>query len=156
MTNGFVDATDELVEVQGLVEEALAARETVRLVDGPQESAAMLTVLGRGTGDVDLTAAMHVLDRSIVASPVLIRPTERYIEAMLIVGSCGEAATSTTSQIKSASCYRKIFVGLGFADRNARQGVTKPNSWSACANALARDVQAWITQNASRLPVLRG
>jgi hypothetical protein len=156
MTNGFVDATDDLVEVQGLVEEALAARETVRLVDGPQESAAVLTVLGRGTGSVDLTAAMTGLDRGIVASPVLIRPTERYIEAMLIVGSCGETATNTASQIKSASCYRKIFVGLGLADRNARQSGTKPNSWTACANALARDVQAWITQNASRLPVLRG
>ena len=158
MTNGFADATDDLVEAHRFVHEALGAVDTVRLVDRPQDSDAVLTVLGRGTGHVELTGALNGLDRNVVAPPVMIRATERYIEAMLAVGSCDEAATSAASQGKSTSCYRKIFVGLGFTDRNARQGVTRPasNSWKACANALARDVQAWVTQNASRLLALRG
>lgn len=158
MTNGFADATNDLVETRGFVHEALGALDTVRLVDRSQESDAVLTVLGRGTGHLELTAALNGLDRSVVAPPVMIRATERYIEAMLTVGSCGEAATSATSHGKSASCYRKIFVGVGLTDRNARQGVTRPvsNSWRACADALARDVQAWVTQNAGRLLAIRG
>jgi hypothetical protein len=158
MTNGFADATDDLVEVYGFVHEALGALDTVRLVDGPQHSDAVLTVLGRGTGHVELTAALNGVDRGVVAPPVMIRATERYIEAMLTVGSCGEAATSVAIQSKSTSCYRKIFVGVGFTNRNVRQGVTRPasNSWKACADALARDVQAWVAQNASRLLALRG
>ena len=157
MTNGFADATDGLVEAQGLIHEALVAAETVRLVDRPQDSDVILTVLGRGAGYVELTAALKALDRNVIASPVMIRATERYIEAVLTVGSCDEAATSPANQGTSASCYRKIFVGLGFTERTARQGVTRPapNSWKACANALARDVQAWVTQNANRLLALR-
>lgn len=158
MTNGFADATDDLVEAHGFVHEALGALDTVRLVDRPQDSDAVLTVLGRGTGHIELTAALNGIDRSVVAPPVMIRATERYIEAMLTVGSCGEAATSAAIQSKSTSCYRKIFVGVGFPNRNVRQGVTRlaSNSWKACADALARDVQAWVTQNASRLLALRG
>jgi hypothetical protein len=158
MTNGFADATNDLVETHGFVHEALGALDTVRLVDRSQRSDAVLTVLGRGTGHVELTAALNGLDRSVVAPPVMIRATERYIEAMLTVGSCGEAGTSDASQSRSASCYKKIFVGVGFTDRSVRQGVTRPasNSWKACADALARDVQAWVTQNASRLLTLRG
>ena len=158
MTNGFADATEDLVEVHGFVHEALDALGTVRLVDRPQDSDVVLTVLGRGTGHAELTAALNGLDRSVVASPVMLHATERYIEAMLTVGSCGDAATSATSHVKSTSCYRKIFVGVGFTSRNAGRGATKPasNSWKACADALARDVQAWVTQNASRLRLLHG
>jgi hypothetical protein len=158
MTNGFADATDDLVEAHGFVQEALGALDTVRLVAGPQDSDAVLTVLGRGIGHVELTAALNGVDRSVVAPPVMIRATERYIEAMLTVGSCGEAATSIAIQSKSTSCYRKIFVGVGFANRNVRQGVARPasNSWKACADALAKDIQAWVSQNASRLLVRRG
>ena len=156
MTNGFADATDDLVAAQGLIHEALDAVETVRLVDRLQDSDAVLTVLGRGTGYVELTAALQALDPSVVASPVMLHANERFIEAMLTVGSCGEAATNATSQSKSTSCYRNIFIGLG--DRDVRQGARRAarNSWTACANALARDVQAWVTQNASRLLALRG
>jgi hypothetical protein len=145
MTNGFADATNDLVEAQGFVHEALGALDTVRLVDRSQDSDAVLTVLGRGTGHLELTAALNGLARNVVAPPVMIRATERYIEAMLTVGSCGEAATNA-------------FVGVGFSDRNVRQGVTRPasNSWKACADALARDVEAWVTQNAGRLLVFRG
>jgi hypothetical protein len=158
MTNGFADATDDLVETRGFVHEALGALDMVRLVEVTHESDAVLTVLGRGTGHLELTAALNGLDRGVVAPPVMIRPTERYIEAMLTVGSCGEAATSAVIQSKSPSCYRKIFVGVGFTNRNVRQGAARPasNSWKACADALARDVQAWVTENASRLLVLRG
>jgi hypothetical protein len=158
MTKGFADATDDLVETHGFVHEALGALDTVRLVDRLEDSDAVLTVLGRGTGHVELTAALNGIDRGVVAPPVMIRATERYIEAMLTVGSCGEAATSAANQSKSTSCYRKIFVGVGFTNRNVRQGATRPtsNSWKACADALARDVQAWVTQNASRLLAIRG
>jgi hypothetical protein len=156
MTNGFADATDGLVETQAFVDEALGAVETVRLVDRLQDSDAVLTVLGRGAGYVELTAALQGIDPSVVAPPVMLHASERYIEAMLTVGSCGEAATNATSPSKSASCYRKIVVGLG--DSDPRQAVTKTarNSWTTCANALAKDVQAWVTQNASRLLATRG
>ena len=151
MTNGFSDATDALVETQGLVREALGTGEAVRLVDRLQDSDAVLTVLGRGTGYAELTAALQELDPNVVASPFTLRASERYIEAMIAVGPCGEAATSATRQSKSASCYRKIFVGLG--DRDVRQRAAKAarNPWAACADALTKDVQAWVTENASRL-----
>jgi len=156
MTSGFADATDVLVETKGFVREALGAVETVRLVDRQQESDAVLTVLGRGTGYAELTAVLQGLDPNVVVSPVMLHANERYIEAMLTVGACGEAVTSATKESKSPSCYRKIFVGLD--DRGARDAAKKgaPNSWTVCANALARDVQAWVTQNASRLLALRG
>ena len=156
MTKGFADATDALVETQGFVHEALGAVETVRLVDRLQDSDAVLTVLGRGTGYVELTAALQELDPGVVASPVMLRANEPYIEAMIAVGPCGEAATSATRHSTSASCYRKIVIGLG--DSDPRQAVTRAarNSWTACANALAKDVQAWVTQNASRLLAIRG
>ena len=158
MTNGFANATHALVESERLVHEALHGEETVRLVGGLQESDVVLTILGRGTGYDELTAALKAHDRSVIASPVFLHANERYIEAMLTVGPCGDAATNATSQNKSASCYRKIFVGLGLTDRDERQGVAAPapNSWKACANALARDVQAWVEQNAGRLLALRG
>jgi hypothetical protein len=156
MTNGFADATDALVETKGFVHEALGAAEAVRLVDRLQDSDAVLTVLGRGTGYVELTAELQGLDPSVVAPPVMLHANERYIEAMLTVGSCGDAATNATRGTKSPSCYRKIFVGLG--DHDERQAVPKAarNLWTTCANALVRDVQAWVTQNASRLLALRG
>ena len=154
ITNGFSDATDALVETQGLVREALVTGDTVRLVDRLQDSDAVLTVLGRGTGYDELTAALRELDPSVVASPVMLRANERYIEAMIAVGPCGEAATSATRHATSASCYRKIVIGLG--DRDARQRDVKAarNPWTACAGALTRDVQAWVTENASRLLAL--
>jgi len=156
MTNGFADATDALVETKGLVHEALIASDTVRLVDRSQDSDAVLTVLGRGTGFVELTAALQGIDSTVISAPVMLHANERYIEAMLTVGLCGEAATSATKESKSASCYRKIFVGLG--DHEERPAVPKAarNTWTICANALARDVQAWIAQNATRLLALRG
>ncbi len=156
MTNGFADATDALVETKGFVDEALNGMETVRLVDRPQDSDAVLTVLGRGTGYVELTAALQGLDPTVISTPVMLHANERYIETMLTVGSCGDAATSATRESKSPSCYRKIFVGLD--DRDARQATKKgaPSSWTVCANALARDVQAWVSQNGNRLLALRG
>jgi len=156
MTNGFADATDALVETKGFVHEALAGVETVHLADRLQESDAVLTVLGRGTGYVELTAALQGIDPGVVAPPVMLHANERYIEAMLTVGLCGDAATNAMKETRSPSCYRKIFVGLG--DHEARQGIPKAlqNSWTICANALARDVQAWVTQNANRLLAFRG
>src|SRR5262245_48943146 len=94
MTNGFADATDALVEAEGFVRDAITAGETVHLVDRLQDSDAVLTVLGRGTGYVELTAALQGLDPRVVAPPVMLHANERYIEAMLAVGSCGDAATS--------------------------------------------------------------
>jgi len=155
MTNGFADATDDLVETQGFVQEALATVETVHLVDSLQASAVVLTVIGRGTGYGELTAALQEVNREVVVTPVLLHARERYIEAMLTVGSCGQAATNALSESNSASCYRKLFVGLG--DHNVPQGLPKAaqNSWTICARAIARDVQAWVAQNAGRL-ALRG
>jgi hypothetical protein len=151
MTHGFADATDDLVETQGLVHDALAAVETVRLVDRLQDSDAMLTVIGRGTGYGELTAALQEVNRDVVVTPVLLHARERYIEAMITVGSCGGAATNVWSESNSASCYRKVLIGLG--DHNVPQGLPKAaqNTWKICADAVARDVQAWVAQNATRL-----
>lgn len=151
MTHGFADATDDLVETQGLVHDALAAVGTVRLIDRLQDSDAVLTVIGRGTGYDELTAALAEVNRDVVVTPVLLHARERYIEAMITVGSCGEAATNVWSESGSASCYRKVFIGLG--DHNVPQGVPKAaqNTWVICADAVARDVQAWVAQNAGRL-----
>jgi hypothetical protein len=156
MTNGYADATDALVETKGFVRDALDAVQTVRLVDRPQESDAILTVLGRGTGHVELTAVLQGLDPGVVVSPVMLHAKEPYIEAMLTVGSCGDAATNPARESRSAVCYRKIIVGLD--EREVRQAAKKgaPSPWAVCADALARDVQAWITQNATRLLAFRG
>jgi hypothetical protein len=151
MTHGFADATDDLVETQGLVHDALAAVGTVRLVDRAQDSDAVLTVIGRGTGYDELIAALQEVNRDVVVTPVLLHARERYIEAMITVGSCGDAATNAWSESNSASCYRKVLIGLG--DHNVPQGVPKAaqNTWVICADAVARDVQAWVAQNATRL-----
>lgn len=156
MTSGFADATDALVETQRFVRDALDAVDTVRLVDRRQDSDAVLTVLGRGTGYDELTPALQEINPMVVSAPVILHARERYIEAMLAAGPCGDAATNPTRESKSAACYRKIFVGLG--DHDVRQGVAKAaqNSWTTCANALGRDVQAWVTENAIRLLALRG
>jgi len=104
----------------------------------------------------ELTAALQGIDPNVVAPPVMLHANERYIEVMLTVGSCGEATTSATSESKSPSCYRKIFVGLG--DHDVPKGLPKAaqNTWTICANGLAKDVGAWVTQNASRLLARRG
>ena len=151
MTHGFADATDDLVETQGLVHDALAAVGTVRLVDRAQDSDAVLTVIGRGTGYDELIAALQEVNRDVVVTPVLLHARERYIEAMITVGSCGDAATNAWSESSSASCYRKVLIGLG--DHNVPQGVPKAaqNTWVICADAVARDVQARVAQNATRL-----
>jgi hypothetical protein len=140
----------------GFVRDALDAVDTVRLVDRRQDSDAVLTVLGRGTGYDELTPALQEINPMVVSAPVILHARERYIEAMLAAGPCGDAATNPTRESKSAACYRKIFVGLG--DHDVRQGVAKAaqNSWTTCANALGRDVQAWVTENAIRLLALRG
>jgi len=151
MTNGFADATDDLVETQWIVHDALVAVETVRLVDRLQDSDVVLTVIGRGTGYGELTAALQEVNRDVVVTPVLLHASERYIEAMLTIGSCGDAATNASNESHSAACYRKILVGLG--DHNVPPGIPKAahNSWAICANTLVRDVQAWVAQNATRL-----
>jgi hypothetical protein len=156
MTNGFADATDDLVETQWIVHDALVATETIRLVDRLEDSDVVLTVIGRGTGYGELTAALQEINRDVVVTPVLLHSRERYIEAMLTIGSCGDAATNAINESNSAACYRKIFIGLG--DHNLPPGVPKAaqNSWAVCAHALARDVQAWVAQNASRLLAHRG
>jgi hypothetical protein len=156
MTNGYADATDALVETKRFVHDALDVVAMVRLVDRPQDSDVILTVLGRGTGHVELTAALQSFDPNVIVSPVMLHAQEPYIEAMLTVGSCGEAATNPTRESKSASCYRKIIVGLD--DREVRQAAKKgaPKPWTVCADALAKDVQAWVMQNATRLLGRRG
>ena len=65
MTHGFADATDDLVETQSLVHDALAAVGTVRVVDRLQDSDAVLTVIGRGTGYGELTAALQEVNRDL-------------------------------------------------------------------------------------------
>ena len=158
MARGFADATQALVEAQEVVREAVTALGEVRLVDHSQDADVVLTVLGRGRGDVELNAALRALDGDIIAPAVPIAATERYIEAMITVGSCRDEAIAA-GQRPPASCYARVFVGLGLSHLDARPRPVrgpKPNSWEACAVAVARDVRAWLTENASRIRAHRG
>ena len=151
MSHGFADATYSQVEAQELVRNGLAAMGEFRLVDRLEDADVVLTVLGRGRGDVELNAALRTLDPGVNAPAVPIGAAEKYIEVMLTIGSCGTVASG--EQRPTDSCYRRIFVGIGFADLDTRRSAKSPalNSWEACANAIARDVRAWLTTNASRV-----
>lgn len=153
MTHGFADATQALVEAQRLLRDALEA-DGVGVVEHPEDADMVLTVLGRGKGDAELTAALRALDDTVSTSPVPIATNERYIHAMITVGSCGDEALP--GHALAFSCYKRSVVGLGLGDRQARRN-TKPaaNSWEACADALARDVRAWLVENAARVRALR-
>jgi hypothetical protein len=151
MSHGFADATYSQVEAQELVRKGLDAIGEFRLVDRSEDADVVMTVLGRGRGDVELNAALRTIDPGVIAPPVPIGAAEKYIEVMLTIGSCGSVASS--EQGPTVSCYSRIFVGVGFADLDTRRTAKSPplNSWEACANALARDVRAWLTTNASRV-----
>lgn len=155
MARGFADATHALVDAQEIVRKALTAVGEVRLVDRSQDAHVVLTVLGRGRGELELTAALRALDSDVISPPVAIGTTERYIEVMLTVGSCRERATAADvdGQRPRSSCYSRVFVGLGFSDLDGRRPAKRPplNSWEACAGAVARDVRAWLAENASRI-----
>lgn len=156
MSNGFSDATHALVESKELLRGPLSADPELRLVDRAEDADVVLTVLGRGKGDVELTAALRNISPTIVAPPVPIAATERYIEVLLTTGPCRTVAL-TIQQDSSDSCYRRIFVGVGFGDLGERRsgGKRRWNSWEACAEGAIRDVRAWITANAPRLRTLR-
>jgi hypothetical protein len=156
VANGFTDATHALVEAREIVSEPLARITDLRLVDHPEGADVVLTVLGRGKGDVELTAALRSLSSTILAPPVPIGATERYIEIMLTTGAC-RTMSITAAQDSPESCYRRIFVGVGFSELDSRRSTKKPalNSWEACAEAIARDVRAWMTTNADRVRALR-
>ena len=156
MTNGFSDATQALVETKELVRGVLAADPELRLVNRAEDADVVLTVLGRGKGDIELTAALHNISPGIVAPPVPIAASERYIEMLVTTGPC-RTLPLTIAEDSSDSCYRRIFVGVGFGEPGARRSAGKPrlNSWEACAEAVVRDVRAWLTTNAPRLRTLR-
>jgi hypothetical protein len=156
MTNGYSDATHALVETKELIRERLAADPDLRLVDRPEDADVVLTVLGRGKGDVELTTALRNASRSIVSPPVPIATTERYIDILLTTGSCRTTGISIEDD-SSDSCYRRIFVGVGLGELGERRSASKPrlNSWEACAEAVVRDVRAWLTTNGKRLRTLR-
>src|SRR5512145_170573 len=54
MTHGFSDATHALVEAKELVRQPLSAAPELLLVDRAEDADVVLTVLGRGKGDVEL------------------------------------------------------------------------------------------------------
>jgi hypothetical protein len=155
-TNGFSDATQALVETKDLVREPLSADPDLRLVDRAEDADVVLTVLGRGRGDVELTAALRGIDRGVVAPPVPIAPNERYIEVLITTGPC-RTSIIPINEYAPESCYRRIFVGVGFGELGERRSAKKPrlNSWEACAEAVIRDVRAWLISNAERLRAQR-
>lgn len=156
MSHGFSDATQALVETKELIREPLSAAVDLRLVDRPEEADVVLTVLGRGRGHGELTAALHTINYSIVAPSVPIADSERYIEVLLTTGSCRTMALTVEDEAR-ASCYRRIFVGVGYGELGQRRTAKKPrlNSWEICAEAVVRDVRAWLTENANRVRALR-
>jgi hypothetical protein len=154
VSEGFTDATHALVETQALIRESLKATD-IHVVASQDEADVVLTVLGRGRGDVELTAALQALDSAVNATPVPIATTERYIEATLTVGSCVEPGIE--ERVKPRSCYKRAFVGLGLTGRDLQRPAKRPpsNSWEACSDALVRDIRAWIMENATRILALR-
>ena len=174
MTNGFSDATQALVETKDLIRAALSADQArpeggaqarpegralhheVRFVDRAEDADVVLTVLGRGKGDVELTAALHNISADIVAPPVPIASAERYIEILVTTGPC-RTLPLTIAEDSPDSCYRRIFVGVGLGELGARRsaGTPRRNSWEACADAVVRDVRAWLATNATRLRTQR-
>jgi len=156
MANGFSDATHALVETKELVRQQLSAATGLRLVDRPEDADVVLTVLGRGRGYAELTAALDNISDSIVAPSVPITNTERYIEILLTTGSC-RTLPLTVGEHAPDSCFRRIFVGVGSGDQSDRRSIKKPrpNSWETCAEAVVRDLRAWLTENAQRLHTLR-
>jgi hypothetical protein len=157
MANGFSDATQALVETKELIREPLSADSELRLVDRAEDADIVLTVLGRGKGDVELTAALRNVSRSIVAAPVPIAATERYIGILLTTGSCRTTAITIEDDSSDPSCYRRLFVGVGFGELGERWPTRKyrRNSWEACAVAVIGDVRAWLRTNATHLRAVR-
>jgi hypothetical protein len=155
-THGFSDATQALVETRELVRGSLSAATEFSLVDRAEDADVVLTVLGRGKGDVELTAALRNVSRSIVAPPVALAATERYIDILVTTGSCRTTAI-TVEDDSPNSCYRRIFVGVGLGELGQRRPAKKPrlNSWEMCAEAVVGDVRAWLIDNANRLRTLR-
>ena len=153
MTDGFADATHALVETKDALRQAIAATADVRFVERAEDADVIVTVLGRGRGDAELNAAVKMLANDVSASPVAIATNERFIQAMVTVGSC---VRSPQSDSKPGLCYKHAFVGLGL-DRDAPQPPKKPkaNTWDTCATALARDVRAWLNENATRIVTYR-
>jgi len=150
VVDGFTDATHALVETQRIVRDALLAND-VRVVSFSQDADVVITVLNRGRGDVELTSALHALDDNVYATPVAIATTERYIEVTVSVGLCARVVSAYPTG--PVTCYRRAFVGLGLSGRDLRQPAKKPlsNSWEACADAIARDVRAWLNENAAKI-----
>jgi hypothetical protein len=85
-----------------------------------------------------------------------IAATERYIAILLTTGSCRTKAITVEDDLPD-SCHRRIFVGVGLSEPDARRPANKRrlNSWEACAADAIRDVRAWLTSNATRLRTLR-
>ncbi len=106
--------------------------------------------------DVELTAALRTVSRSIVAPPVPIAASERFIDVLLTTGPCRTTAI-TVEDDSPESCYRRIFVGVGLGELGQRRPAKKPrvNSWEMCAEAVVGDVRAWLTDNAHRLRAAR-
>jgi hypothetical protein len=125
-------------------------------VDRAEDADVVLTVLGRGKGDIELTAALRNISADIVAPPVPIASAERYIEVLVTTGPC-RTLPLTIADESSESCYRRIFVGVGLGELGARRsaGTPRRNSWEACADAVVRDVRAWLATNATRLRTQR-
>jgi hypothetical protein len=156
MTHGFSDATQALVETKDLIHESLSAATDLHLVDRPEDADVVLTVLGRGRGHGELTAALRSISGSIVAPSVPIADSERYIEVLLTTGPCRTMALTVEDDARD-SCYRRIFVGVGFGELGQPRPAKKPrlNTWEKCAEAAVGDVRAWLTDNAARLRTLR-
>ena len=156
MTHGFSDATNALVETQELIRGPLSAATELRLVDRAEDADVVVTILGRGKGDVELTAALRNVSRSIVAPPVPIAASERYIDVLITTGPCRTTAI-TVEDDSPNSCYRRIFVGVGLGELGQRRTAKKPrvNTWEMCAEAVVGDVRAWLTDNAHRLRAAR-
>ena len=88
-----------------------------RLPDG-----AISAVRSLAIGWGKLTAALRMVSRSIVAPPVPIAATERYIAILLTTGSCRTKAITVEDDLPD-SCYRRIFVGVWLSASATRRSL---------------------------------
>jgi hypothetical protein len=149
---GFADVTEAVLASQAFVRLALARMQEIRFAERAEDADAVVVLVARGEGSHELSASFKRYQAPLLAgTPITMHREEKFVHAVLVVGPTGCEGGITLNPM-AAECYRRSLVGMGFShgadrwDRNA-----KPNSWEACAEAIALDVRAWLITNSGKL-----
>lgn len=144
--DGFSNATEALLTAKERVRDALSGVQEVRLVNRIQDADIILAVLATGEGPFGVAD----VDSRVVSPEFAVRQREHWIQGMLIVGptQCdGIIILAKDQEPPAAPCHRRVFFGTEFAT-NASSG---PSSWGKAAEVVAKDIRAWLIDNADTL-----